>query len=100
MSRCSEPPASPHADRRAPASAGATDPTRIAIAGRNRAKLEALRTRLSADVAIREVDVDDPASVRGLAEAARVVATTVGPYVRTATRSSRPARRLGPTMPT
>src|SRR6266540_2597677 len=49
--------------------------TRWAVAGRSRGKLEALRDRLGVDVA-------DEASVRRLAEASRVVITTVGPYIR------------------
>src|SRR6266545_4102283 len=56
--------------------------TRWAVAGRSRGKLEALRDRLGVDVAIMEADVEDEASVRRLAEASRVVITTVGPYIR------------------
>jgi short subunit dehydrogenase-like uncharacterized protein len=57
--------------------------TRWALAGRSRAKLEAVRARLSVgDVPLLEVDVGDPGSVRAMAEAARVVITTVGPYIR------------------
>jgi short subunit dehydrogenase-like uncharacterized protein len=55
---------------------------RWALAGRDRAKLAALRDRLGVDVATVHADVTDPASVRRLAEASRVVATTVGPYLR------------------
>ena len=60
---------------------------RWAIAGRNRGKLEAVRDGLTAidptlaGVGLIEADVSDPASLRRLAEAARVVITTVGPYV-------------------
>ena len=56
--------------------------TRWALAGRNRAKLEALRERLAVDVPLLHADVDDPRSLRDVAEAARVVITTVGPYIR------------------
>jgi len=56
--------------------------TTWALAGRNRAKLEALRERLGADVTILEADITDAASLRRVAESARVVITTVGPYVR------------------
>jgi short subunit dehydrogenase-like uncharacterized protein len=56
--------------------------TRWAVAGRNRAKLEALRGRLGVDVAILEADVQDEDSLRRVAEACRVVVTTVGPYIR------------------
>ena len=54
---------------------------RWALAGRNRAKLEALSERLGVDVPLLHADVTDDASLRSLAEAARVVITTVGPYV-------------------
>jgi short subunit dehydrogenase-like uncharacterized protein len=58
--------------------------TRWAIAGRNRQKLEDVRSRLGpqhADLPIEEADVDDPASIRRLAESSKVVITTVGPYL-------------------
>ncbi|HZC98794.1 MAG TPA: saccharopine dehydrogenase NADP-binding domain-containing protein [Actinomycetes bacterium] len=55
---------------------------RWAVAGRNRGKLEALRDRLGVDVQILGADVGDQASLRRLAEASRVVVTTVGPYLR------------------
>ncbi|MEH0574084.1 MULTISPECIES: saccharopine dehydrogenase NADP-binding domain-containing protein [Streptomyces] len=54
---------------------------RWAIAGRGAEKLERLRERLGVDVGVVRADVSDPASLRALAEHARVVATTVGPYV-------------------
>ncbi|GGY08228.1 saccharopine dehydrogenase family protein [Streptomyces djakartensis] len=56
---------------------------RWAIAGRSAEKLERLRDRLpgGAGVGVLRADVCDPASVRALADSARVVATTVGPYV-------------------
>jgi short subunit dehydrogenase-like uncharacterized protein len=54
---------------------------RWALAGRNRAKLEALSQRLGVDVPLLHADVTDDASLRAVAEAARVVITTVGPYV-------------------
>jgi short subunit dehydrogenase-like uncharacterized protein len=54
---------------------------RWALAGRNRAKLEALAERLGVDVPLLHADVTDDASLRSVAEAARVVITTVGPYV-------------------
>lgn len=56
--------------------------TRWALAGRNREKLAALAQRLGVDVPLLHADVDDPASLRALAESTRVVATTVGPYIR------------------
>lgn len=63
--------------------AHAPDDLRWAIAGRSEQKLEQLRERLpgTAKVGVLRADVADPASLRELAEHARVVATTVGPYV-------------------
>ncbi len=61
--------------------AGVVPNGRWAIAGRSRDRLEALRQRLSADVPMIVADVDDPASIRVMAESARVVITTVGPYI-------------------
>ncbi len=56
--------------------------TRWALAGRSMEKLEAVRDRLG-DPALELVkaDVTDANSMRAVAEGARVVATTVGPYV-------------------
>jgi short subunit dehydrogenase-like uncharacterized protein len=57
---------------------------RWALAGRNPAKLEAVRARLGAghaDLPLLHADVTDPASIREVAAATRVVITTVGPYV-------------------
>jgi short subunit dehydrogenase-like uncharacterized protein len=57
-----------------------------ALVGRNRAKLEAVRSRLvtaSPDAPVPdllEADAADAAALKGVAEAARVVITTVGPY--------------------
>jgi short subunit dehydrogenase-like uncharacterized protein len=57
------------------------------LAGRDRARLETVRDRLVAahPAGVRPelltVDVTDAASLRGLAESARVVSTTVGPYL-------------------
>lgn len=57
---------------------------RWAIAGRGEEKLRRLRERLpaAADVGVLLADVSDPDSLRELAGHARVVATTVGPYIR------------------
>ena len=58
-----------------------------ALAGRNQAKLEALRERLAglnpacAELPLLRCDVEDPSSLREVAESARVVITTVGPYI-------------------
>jgi short subunit dehydrogenase-like uncharacterized protein len=60
---------------------------RWALAGRNQAKLAALRDTLAADhpgcaaVPLLHADVTDPGSLRDVAAASRVVATTVGPYI-------------------
>jgi short subunit dehydrogenase-like uncharacterized protein len=51
---------------------------RWAVAGRNRAKLDAL----GLDIPTVEADTGDPTSLQRLAESARVVVTTVGPYLR------------------
>ncbi|WP_103535306.1 trans-acting enoyl reductase family protein [Streptomyces sp. SM11] len=61
---------------------------RWALAGRNRAKLEGLRERLTAiaprcaDLPLLETDADDAEALAELAASTRVVATTVGPYIR------------------
>jgi short subunit dehydrogenase-like uncharacterized protein len=63
------------------------DGTRWALAGRNRAKLAALRDRLTrldpncAELPLLDADITDPESLRRLAESTRVVITTVGPYL-------------------
>jgi saccharopine dehydrogenase (NAD+, L-glutamate forming) len=63
------------------------DDLRWAIAGRDPAKLDGVRARLAdlgkagAGVETIEADVTDAASLRALAEQARVVATAVGPYL-------------------
>ncbi|MEU0673700.1 saccharopine dehydrogenase NADP-binding domain-containing protein [Streptomyces sp. NPDC006172] len=56
---------------------------RWAIAGRDEVKLRRLRDRLpgGAEPGVLRADVSDTASLRALARQARVVATTVGPYV-------------------
>ncbi|AOT62113.1 saccharopine dehydrogenase family protein [Streptomyces rubrolavendulae] len=60
---------------------------RWALAGRDRDRLERLRDRLAAEhpecagVPLLVADAGDAAALRGLAESARVVATTVGPYL-------------------
>jgi short subunit dehydrogenase-like uncharacterized protein len=64
--------------------------TRWALAGRNLDKLEHLRRRLApasaagattADLPLLQADVTDPSSIRAVAEATKVVITTVGPYI-------------------
>lgn len=56
--------------------------TRWAIAGRNLAKLEAVRDRLGGDVGVLVADAGDPASLARIAASTKAVATTVGPYIR------------------
>jgi short subunit dehydrogenase-like uncharacterized protein len=56
-----------------------------ALAGRNRAKLEMVRDRLGvlwAGLPLLSADASDPGSLRELARSTRVLASTVGPYVR------------------
>lgn len=61
---------------------------RWALAGRSRAKLEGLREQLTAiapgcaDLPLLETDADDAEALAELAASTRVVATTVGPYIR------------------
>ncbi|MFF8576337.1 saccharopine dehydrogenase family protein [Streptomyces sp. NPDC015408] len=64
--------------------AHAPEGLRWAIAGRGEEKLRRLRDRLpgASDAGVLRADVSDPDSLRELAGQARVVATTVGPYVR------------------
>ncbi|MFE3414642.1 saccharopine dehydrogenase family protein [Streptomyces mirabilis] len=61
--------------------AHAPEGLRWAIAGRDEEKLARLRERLSGAPDVLVADVADPASLRELARGARVVATTVGPYI-------------------
>jgi short subunit dehydrogenase-like uncharacterized protein len=59
--------------------------SRWALAGRNMDKLEQVRRRLGAgasEVPLLRADVTDAGSLREIAEATRVVITTVGPYIR------------------
>ncbi|MFI0959879.1 saccharopine dehydrogenase family protein [Streptomyces sp. NPDC021080] len=61
--------------------AHAPEGLRWAIAGRSAGKLERLRERLGGAPGVLRADVTDPDSVRELAGQARVVASTVGPYI-------------------
>ena len=61
--------------------ANAPQEARLALAGRNRAKLEAVAGSLGRDVAINVVDATDDESLKAMADASRVVMTTVGPYI-------------------
>ncbi|MGN6168839.1 MAG: saccharopine dehydrogenase family protein, partial [Solirubrobacteraceae bacterium] len=55
---------------------------RLALAGRNRSKLAAVRDRLGADLPLIDANIDDPESLRALASSTRVLITTVGPYIK------------------
>jgi short subunit dehydrogenase-like uncharacterized protein len=61
--------------------------SRWALAGRNRQKLESVRSRLAqtnpacAELPLLSADVTDAASLRAVAESTKVVITTVGPYI-------------------
>jgi short subunit dehydrogenase-like uncharacterized protein len=61
---------------------------KLAIAGRSRDKLEAIRAGLADDgldvtaIGIIIASVDDPASLAAMARSCRVLVTTVGPYMR------------------
>jgi short subunit dehydrogenase-like uncharacterized protein len=64
--------------------AHAPEGMRWALAGRNRSKLEAVRDRLgheSSQLELLQADIGDAESLRAVAEAAKVVITTVGPYI-------------------
>ncbi|HEY1568294.1 MAG TPA: saccharopine dehydrogenase NADP-binding domain-containing protein, partial [Solirubrobacteraceae bacterium] len=61
--------------------AAASGAGRWAIAGRSRAKLDAVRERLAGDVPTIVADTGDPMSVRAMAESTKVLITTVGPYI-------------------
>ena len=86
---CSAPPASPA--RSPPSTSPATRPPRLrwALAGRSPEKLERRARRASptidpalADLELLHADVTDPASLADVARRARVVVTTVGPYLK------------------
>ncbi|MDR7252175.1 saccharopine dehydrogenase (NAD+, L-glutamate forming) [Nocardioides sp. BE266] len=61
--------------------AHAPDGLRWAIAGRNADKLESVRRRLGDDVEVLVADASDPAALADVARRARVVISTVGPYL-------------------
>ena len=54
---------------------------RWAIAGRNADKLKTVRQRLGDDVEVLVADATDPAALADVARQARVVITTIGPYL-------------------
>lgn len=53
---------------------------RWALAGRNRTKLEAVRSKLGLDLDLLIADIGDADSLTAVASSARVVISTVGPY--------------------
>ena len=55
-------------------------PRRVALAGRDAAKLAAVNAEIGADFPVIVADSADPASLADLARRTRVVLTTVGPY--------------------
>ncbi len=61
--------------------AHAPDGLRWAIAGRNADRLEAVRDRLGVDVEVLVADATDAAALADVARRARVVVTTIGPYL-------------------
>ncbi|MGI8863151.1 MAG: saccharopine dehydrogenase family protein [Solirubrobacteraceae bacterium] len=66
----------------------APEGTRVALAGRNMEKLTGVRDRVSpsgpgnVELPLLRADVTDVDSLRAIAESAKVVITTVGPYIR------------------
>jgi len=64
---------------------GAPAGLRWALAGRDRTRLEALRTEIGAHVDVVIADATDAAGLRSLARRTRVVLSTVGPYARLGT---------------
>lgn len=77
--------------------------TRIGLAGRSIDRLERVRRQLgpaAAEWPLLLADAGDDASLRALAAATHVVATTVGPYAKYGLPLVGPARRPAPTMPT
>lgn len=61
--------------------AQAPSSVRMALAGRSLTKLEAVRARTGAALALIEVDATDAAALRALTARCRVLITTVGPYI-------------------
>jgi short subunit dehydrogenase-like uncharacterized protein len=55
---------------------------RWALAGRNLTKLEAVRSKLGIEIDLLQADVGNAKSLTVMAGSARVVITTVGPYIR------------------
>jgi short subunit dehydrogenase-like uncharacterized protein len=85
--------------------ANAPEGLRWALVGRNRSKLEAVRSRLAAaspdapESDLIEADAADAVALAKVAGSARVVITTVGPYALYGDRLRRPHRRAGVRRP-
>ena len=62
--------------------AHAPDDVRIALAGRSQQKLEALEQELGVDWPVITADSRDAEALKAMAESTKVVATTVGPYLK------------------
>lgn len=60
--------------------AAAPSDARLALAGRDRTRVEQVAARLERDVSLIEADATDALSLAGMAEATRVLISTVGPY--------------------
>ena len=60
----------------------APDGVRIALAGRSQEKLERVARELGVDWPLITADSQDAGALRAMAESAKVVATTVGPYAK------------------
>lgn len=54
----------------------------VRLAGRRRAALQALADELDGRASVTVADVDDPSSLRALAQGSTLLVSTVGPYVR------------------
>jgi len=77
--------------------------TRIALAGRDAARVEAVRAELPDSAhswGVVLADAADPDSLRHMAERTRVVVTTVGPYAEFGLSWFWPAPMQAPTTPT
>ena len=61
--------------------AHSTTAVTVALAGRNPSKLDAVRARTGADLAVVTVDATDGRALRDLTSRCRVLITTVGPYL-------------------
>ena len=79
---------------------GATGEIRWAMAGRSTGKLAEVRDLIGgpSNLPLIAADASDPASLKSMAESAKVIISTVGPYRFTARTSWRPVPPQEPTM--